>query len=302
MSRRRIPTRDLTLASTPVPMKAVATTALQLAHGRPFESRSHRLELIATDEIVLPDGRVSRKMTAGLLRRHAHEQSTYRTLTLCAKLELSLEYLRELSPALAEYSSLSTLRLDHNLLSSLSSIQLPQLKVLSVHHNRITHLGDDLRGVPLLLQLDVGTNRLTSLAGIEHLSRLTSLLAPNNSLADEAALAPLLGGDGALAAVLSSLELHDNGLTTLAALTPLSSLRELRSLRLKGNRVLEREGRSTVLAKLTQVRKTTTRIRHVVLLRPVPCAPSHVRVPLCHRCACSMVAPTRSSCTTNGRQ
>ena len=120
------------------------------------------LEAAEADEQVI-DGRVTRRMTAGLLRRHAREQSNYRTLTLCSKLELTLEGLRDLSPALADYSLLTSLKLDHNLLISLDGLRLPQLKVLSVHHNRLHSLGDSLQGVPLLLQLNVGNNRLNSL-------------------------------------------------------------------------------------------------------------------------------------------
>ena len=48
------------------------------------EAAEARLEQLEAEEQVLPDGRVTRRMTAGLLRRHAREQCTYRTLTLCA--------------------------------------------------------------------------------------------------------------------------------------------------------------------------------------------------------------------------
>ena len=64
------------------------------------------LELSKADEQVV-EGRVTKRMTAGLLRRAAQEQCTYKTLTLCSKLELTLEGLRDLSAALSEYSHLT---------------------------------------------------------------------------------------------------------------------------------------------------------------------------------------------------
>ena len=214
------------------------------------------LEAAEADEQVI-DGRVTRRMTAGLLRRHAREQSNYRTLTLCSKLVLTLEGLRDLSPDLADYYFLTSLNLDHNLLISLDGLRLPQLKVLSVHHNRLHSLGDSLQGVPLLLQLNVGNNRLNSLDGVQHLKRLTYLLAPHNALAEAEALRPLV----ALSDVLSQLELNENKLVTLDDLKPLSDLAELRTLRLSGNPALNDStttpgapGRTLILSQLPQVR------------------------------------------------
>ena len=84
-----------------------------------------------------------RNMTAGLLRRHAREQSTYRTVTLIAKLEVAMCGLRNVCSALNDYSMLTALRLEHNCLRRLNPIHLPLLKVLSVHHNRLEVLGEN---------------------------------------------------------------------------------------------------------------------------------------------------------------
>ena len=208
------------------------------------------LEAAEEDLMTLPDGRITRVLTAGLLKRHAKEQCSYRTYTLASKLELSLCGLRQLNESLHAYSLLTTLRLEHNYLTSLDPIQLPQLKVLVVHHNRLETLGDALRGVPELLQLDCGSNFLQSLSGVEHLTKLSALVAPHNRLADGAALEPLC----TISAGVSSVEIHGNLLSTMEDISPLIKLSELRTLRLSENAVAKSHSRTQILETLPQVR------------------------------------------------
>ena len=211
-------------------------------------------EAAEAQEEVLPDGsgRKTRRMGPHFLKRHAAEQCSYRTVTLVAKLELTLCGLRDISPALNDYNMLTALRLEHNHLSTLDPIRLPLLRVLSVHHNRIEVLGASLRGVPQLLLLDVGANRLSSLEGVEILANLATLNAPNNLLAGASALAPLDGCAGL--ATLSSVELHCNQLATVADLEPLTRLHALRQLHLYDNPIAHSLGRNALLLKLPQVR------------------------------------------------
>ena len=54
------------------------------------EQREAEEEAAEAEEEQLADGRVTRRMGAAFLRRHAREQSTFRTVTLIAKLELTL--------------------------------------------------------------------------------------------------------------------------------------------------------------------------------------------------------------------
>ena len=199
------------------------------------------------EELTLPDGRVSRRMTRGVIQRCASEQSQYRTLRLTARLELSLSGLRDLSPCLAELEMLGTLHLQHNLIASLEHLRLPQLKVLVLHHNRLGSLSG-LSGAPALISLDVGHNELRTLEGVQGCTSLSSCAAPSNRFDGADGLRPL-----AQCAALSALELHDNALATLDDLAPLSALGGLRTLKLRGN-PLEATGRKAVLQALPQVR------------------------------------------------
>ena len=72
----------------------------------------------------------------------------------CERTERAPRVDRASSPSCrSEYAHLTSLKLDHNCLTSLAHLDLPSLKVLSVHHNRLASLGEALRGVPQLLQL-----------------------------------------------------------------------------------------------------------------------------------------------------
>ena len=88
-------------------------------------------EIDEAEEETSADGRVTRRMTAGLIYRCAKEQGQYRTATLASRLELTLLRLRDVSPALAQYSMLTSLHLEHNSLESLEGLGLQLLKVRS---------------------------------------------------------------------------------------------------------------------------------------------------------------------------
>jgi hypothetical protein len=225
--------------------------AIAIADADAAKAAAAALETMEEEAVLDEHGRLkSRRMTAGLLRRYAKEQSPYRTLTLIPKLELTLCGLRDVSPALGEYSMLTALRLEHNVLVRLAPLDLPLLRVLSVHHNRLEFLGDDLLGVPALLQLDAGHNQLRSLDGLKHTPKLTSLVAPSNLLSSAAALVPLCGCAGAL----STLELQSNQLPSIEALQPLASLPELRAIRLSGNPLSASHSRAAILSCMPTVR------------------------------------------------
>lgn len=211
-------------------------------------------EVLEADEQRSADGHRTIRMTAGLLRRHAREQSTYRTITLISKLELTLCGLRDISPAIHEYSFLTSLRLEHNALRSLENLRLPALRILSVHHNQLRELGDAMRDLPQVISLDVSANQLTKLDGVEHCEQLTTLLAPHNRLEGASALAAL-----ASCGALSTLEVGNNGLDELSHLAPLSALAGLRSLKLAGNPIASAghsasRSRTEVLSVVPQVR------------------------------------------------
>ena len=82
------------------------------------------------DEMIT-QGRMTRRMTTGLVHRCASIQPEYRTLTLASKLELTLLGLRNISPVLSQYTSLKSLRLEHNAIGELIGLELPLLKVCS---------------------------------------------------------------------------------------------------------------------------------------------------------------------------
>ena len=208
-------------------------------------------EEMEAEEAELSDGsgRRSRRMTAGLLRRQAREQCTFRTVTLISKLELTLCGLRDISPTLQEYNLITTLRLEHNYISNIDGLHLPVLRTLYIGHNRLERLGDGLRGTPHLLLLDVRSNRLTSLDGLAHCAALSTLHAASNLLADSAALEPL-----ASCAALSTIELHSNPLATLDHLQPLAALSELRSLRISDTPLAASVGRGQLTERLPQLR------------------------------------------------
>ena len=211
-------------------------------------------EVLEADEQRSADGHRTIRMTAGLLRRHAREQSTYRTITLISKLELALCGLRDISPAIHEYSVLTSLRLEHNALRSLENLHLPALRILSVHHNQLRELGDAMRDLPQVISLDVSANQLTKLDGVEHCEQLTTLLAPHNRLGGASALAAL-----ASCGALSTLEVGSNGLDELSHLAPLSAVSGLRSLKLAGNPIASAghsafRSRTEVLSVVPQVR------------------------------------------------
>lgn len=211
-------------------------------------------EVLEADEQRSADGHRTIRMTAGLLRRHAREQSTYRTITLISKLELALCGLRDISPAIHDYSFLTSLRLEHNALRSLENLRLPALRILSVHHNQLRELGDAMRDLPQVISLDVSANQLTKLDGVEHCEQLTTLLAPHNRLEGASALAAL-----ASCGALSTLEVGSNGLDELSHLAPLSALAGLRSLKLAGNPIASAghsasRSRTEVLSVVPQVR------------------------------------------------
>ena len=218
------------------------------------EAAERAAEVAEAEEEHTVDGRVTRRMGPVFLRRHAREQCTYRTLTLLGKFELALCGLRDLSPALCDYSMLTSLRLEHNSIEELAGMRLPMLKILSVHHNRLQSLGGDaLVGVPQLLLLDAGANWLTTLDGVQHLRALATLNAPNNRLDGPRALAAL----AALAAEsckLSTVDLRANTLRDAHDLRPLTLLPELRSLSLGENPVVGALGRAALLQQLSQVR------------------------------------------------
>ena len=97
--------------------------------------------------------------------------------------------------ALNKFTALTTLQLEHNLLRVLAPLELPLLRSLQLHHNRLARLEAAwLRGVPRLQLLDVSYNRLASLEGIEVLPLLAELRAASNCLRGASALAPLARG------------------------------------------------------------------------------------------------------------
>jgi hypothetical protein len=108
---------------------------VKLRCQRQAESESMALaaamaELEEAEETTSPDGRVTRRMTAALISRCVKAQCTeYRTAALASRLELALLGLRDISPALSQYSLLTSLRLEHNAIQSLAGLQLPLLKV-----------------------------------------------------------------------------------------------------------------------------------------------------------------------------
>ena len=103
---------------------AEARNATRVATAEEREAAEAEAEIVEADERVLPDGRRSRRMTSGLLKRCAREQCAYRTLALLSKLELSLCSLRCLCPALSDYSLLTVLHLEHNVIESLDGLQV----------------------------------------------------------------------------------------------------------------------------------------------------------------------------------
>ena len=137
------------------------------------------------------------RMTDGLLERVMREQGQYRgAIHLNGKLVLSMSRLLSVSAAaLNKFTALTTLQLEHNLLRVLAPLELPLLRSLQLHHNRLARLEAAwLRGVPRLQLLDVSYNRLASLEGIEVLPLLAELRAASNCLRGASALAPLARG------------------------------------------------------------------------------------------------------------
>ena len=137
------------------------------------------------------------RMTDGLLERAMREQGQYRgAIHLNSKLALSMSRLLSVSAAaLNKFAALTTLQLEHNLLRVLAPLELPLLRSLQLHHNRLARLEAAwLRGVPRLQLLDVSYNRLASLEGVEVLPHLAELRAASNCLRGATALAPLARG------------------------------------------------------------------------------------------------------------
>lgn len=97
-----------------------------------------------------------------------------------------------------------------------------QLESLSVSNNMLTALGDSLACCTALQHLDVTSNRLTSLRGLERCSLLTSLAASDNCLRS----LPLAPG-GLRAPLLRRLWLSRNQLTRLPDLSGLPHLETL---------------------------------------------------------------------------
>jgi Leucine-rich repeat (LRR) protein len=102
-----------------------------------------------------------------------------------------------------------------------------QLESLWVSNNMLTALGDALMGCTALQHLDVTSNRLTSLRGLERCSLLTTLAASDNCLRS----LPLAPG-GLRAPLLRRLWLGRNQLTRLP---DLSGLPHLESLHVQDN-------------------------------------------------------------------
>ena len=120
------------------------------------------------------------------------------------------------------FPSLTSLYLDHNLLTAPALSQLPAtLHSLFLHHNQLTSL--PLPSLPLLRTLNVSCNALTCLPLLA-LPSLTALDASHNVLSS---LSPLPSS-------LTSLLLHSNALPP-TALDPIAALPDLRVLGLKDN-------------------------------------------------------------------
>lgn len=265
---------------------ADARGALRIVQGAERDKAEAESEILEADEQRSPDGRRTIRMSAGLLRRQAKEQSTYRTITLIAKLELTLCGLRDISPAIQEYAHLTSLRLEHNVIQSLEHLVLPQLRILSVHHNKLSELGDALSALPQLLSLDVSANLLSSLEGVQHCTQLATLQAAHNQLADAAGLAPL-----ARCAALSTLDLPANRLAHLTDLAPIAAVTSLRSLKLGDNPLSAEHSRSAVLAALPQVR--------LLDLQPISPKLTPISPDLRRRCAYSTARRMRRSSATS---
>jgi hypothetical protein len=161
--------------------------------------RDESEEEVEEEEGAAPGSPMRRgvRMTDGLLERVVREQGQYRgAIHLNGKLSLSMSRLLSVSAAaLNKFAALTTLQLEHNLLRVLAPLELPLLRSLQLHHNRLARLEAAwLRGVPRLQLLDVSYNRLASLEGVEVLPHLAELRAASNCLHGAIALAPLARG------------------------------------------------------------------------------------------------------------
>lgn len=221
----------------------------QLAEKETEAATAAAAEADEADERPSADGRTTRRMTAGLISRAVRSQCTeYRTARLASKLELSLLSLRDISPALSQLTLLTSLRLEHNAIESLSGLELPLLKILVAHHNRLQALGATLQGLPRLLLLDVGHNMLSTLDGVEHCVHLAQLSASGNQICGKKALEPLIG-----CVELSTVQLADNLIASLQELEPLAQMHNLRTLVLASNPVYD-VGRCRLLEHLPRLR------------------------------------------------
>ena len=190
--------------------------------GRQQQQLSTPQELSESEEdedggLGSPTRRRGVRMSDALLERAAREQGQYRAaIHLNSKLALPMSRLlrwaqqasnrcpwprlltlatahRQLarglsaSAALNRYTSLTTLSLEHNLINRLENLELPALRSLLLHHNRLARLEAAwLRGAPAGRTASLPASPLTpppaSASGRAVSSRLASAWAPRSRL------------------------------------------------------------------------------------------------------------------------
>ncbi|KAI9221159.1 hypothetical protein BC828DRAFT_438431, partial [Blastocladiella britannica] len=160
-------------------------------------------------------------------------------------LDLSRNQLMDIAE-LSRHPYLRHVCLDRNLIKSLDGLQNCHFLVhLSISHNAITSLRG-LEGLPLQF-LDVRQNRLRSLEGTAHLATLTSLLASHNDLTSlPATLSPAC-------ALLATLYLDHNMLSSELDLAHLQQFPRLRNLTLSGNPWSRRSANATPVTPINGV-------------------------------------------------
>ena len=148
-------------------------------------------------------------------KRYAREQCAY-PLNL-SEVGAQPVQLAQPMPRPREYSLTSTL--EHNVIETLEGLSC-RSSAPAVHHNRLTSLGTALSGVPW--GSSSSTSATTSSCRRRHraCTQLTSLMAPNNVLADGSSISAV-----AESTVLSTIELQDNLPASAADLEPLAACR-----------------------------------------------------------------------------
>ena len=141
-------------------------------------------------------------------------------LTTCQQLAVSAQAAAELR----------ILCLHGNSISSLEGLEhMHQLVDLNVSSNNIADIRP-LQQLNKLTSLNLASNRVQSLQGLESLTRLQRLIAPHNFIGSLVSLQPVSAGTHAL----TSLDLHNNTLSSLQDLACLRAFINLKDLKLLG--------------------------------------------------------------------